>query len=524
VAEFSEPIDCASVSATSTFKIKDADTNTDVPGSFSCSGSKVTFKPTLGLVINASYAVTLTAGIKDPAGNALADAPQTWSFRVRDAAWQPTTAMDSTSRGNSVHVAISSTGDAAVTWSRTNVSNGSGNLWANRWSAANSKWGGAEPIQTDVEQSVRDAAIKADANGNFVAVWGQAQSGWGAKYQVYASRFVVGFGWSTPVQISTDATTSTIALDLAVQSNGDAAVVWIQSDPLSNDNFVGWASRFTASTSQWTTAKAFATDARSCGVALDDAGVATIAYTISTSPNTSAFTWPSASAAFGAAAALESNTSGTPSQDVSIHADAAGNVSAVWNRQAESTCKVWWNKRSASSNWGASAECLNSSSNFGTPTPVNFTTSANGRSIAVWSESDITTDKSGVECRQRLAADSGTYWGRDNSVLTELPIVGPHGLYEKTSRDAAPRVAIDFKGNALALWSKYTAGFGDSVWYNRFTYATSTPGWSGMLQLSTTDALTLDFDVASHPSGLMLTAWTEQESGGEPHVFARWMR
>ena len=78
-ATFSESV-TASVPA-SAFTL--AQGSTAVPGTVSFSGSTATFTPTAKLGTNLSYTATVTTGIKDLSGNAMAS-PFTWSFITSD--------------------------------------------------------------------------------------------------------------------------------------------------------------------------------------------------------------------------------------------------------------------------------------------------------------------------------------------------------------------------------------------------------------------------------------------------------
>lgn len=74
---FNEPIDSATLNS-QTFTLK-KDGTTAVTGSITTVGSTALFKPTDDLSIGASYTATVTSGVKDLAGNALA-AHYTWDF------------------------------------------------------------------------------------------------------------------------------------------------------------------------------------------------------------------------------------------------------------------------------------------------------------------------------------------------------------------------------------------------------------------------------------------------------------
>jgi len=76
VANFSEAVNPATCTATTFTLARGA---TAVPGTVSCVGKTATFTPTGNLTVTAAHTATLTTGIKDLAGNALA-ANATWNF------------------------------------------------------------------------------------------------------------------------------------------------------------------------------------------------------------------------------------------------------------------------------------------------------------------------------------------------------------------------------------------------------------------------------------------------------------
>ncbi|GAB4241590.1 MAG: hypothetical protein OHK0028_20130 [Deltaproteobacteria bacterium] len=78
-ATFSEPLDPSTVTAAN-FTLKDA-ANVPVAGSVTYAGSTATFAPSAALAAGTRYTATVTTGVKDAAGNALAQ-PYAWSFTV----------------------------------------------------------------------------------------------------------------------------------------------------------------------------------------------------------------------------------------------------------------------------------------------------------------------------------------------------------------------------------------------------------------------------------------------------------
>jgi len=75
-ATFSEAIDPSTITTT-TFTLTQG--ITPVPGAVTYTGSTAILNPNSNLIAGTLYTATLTTGVKDPAGNAMA-APKTWSF------------------------------------------------------------------------------------------------------------------------------------------------------------------------------------------------------------------------------------------------------------------------------------------------------------------------------------------------------------------------------------------------------------------------------------------------------------
>ncbi|TGK31010.1 hypothetical protein EHQ12_02905 [Leptospira gomenensis] len=74
---FSETVNCTTVNVTN-WTVVDGASNA-VNGSISCSGSSATFTPSSNFAYNTSYTSTIGTGVKDLAGNAMAN-PYSWSF------------------------------------------------------------------------------------------------------------------------------------------------------------------------------------------------------------------------------------------------------------------------------------------------------------------------------------------------------------------------------------------------------------------------------------------------------------
>lgn len=106
-ANFSEPVQSTTVS-TSTFTLKTG--NTNVPGSVTLSpdGKKATFSPSSLLAASTTYNATVTTGVKDLAGNALAS-NKVWSFTTAAQSDNtPPTVTSKTPADGATGVAVSS--------------------------------------------------------------------------------------------------------------------------------------------------------------------------------------------------------------------------------------------------------------------------------------------------------------------------------------------------------------------------------------------------------------------------------
>jgi len=113
IVTFSETIDPASVGANS-FVVRNS-AGTAANGTVSASGRTARFTPAPGaLVKSALYQATLTPGIRDSAGNALA-ADFTWNFTTTTDAWLSTAIAASTATPRADHTAIW-TGNEMVVW------------------------------------------------------------------------------------------------------------------------------------------------------------------------------------------------------------------------------------------------------------------------------------------------------------------------------------------------------------------------------------------------------------------------
>jgi hypothetical protein len=106
-AKFSEPMDISSISGT-TFTLKTTTGSTPVAGTvtFDNATSTATFTPSASLLGNTSYTATITTGVKDVSGNAMA-ANKVWTFTTVDVI--PPTVLSVSPPNGSTNVATGTT-------------------------------------------------------------------------------------------------------------------------------------------------------------------------------------------------------------------------------------------------------------------------------------------------------------------------------------------------------------------------------------------------------------------------------
>ncbi len=219
-ARFDENIDAATVTAESFFVI--GDDGAQIDGSITVDADRVTFTADGPLALRGLHTVTLSAEVRDLAGNPLASNYE-WNFTVRDGTWLAPEVLDVASAGEpwTPRIAVNARGDAAATWRQFG-----GTVW-DVWAARYTRGEGWAPAKR-LEESNGDAAgpeLAIDPHGNVVVVWSQFD---GTRHDVWSSRYRVGAGWTDaePLEIlAEDARFPQIATD----GVGNAVAVWEQA-------------------------------------------------------------------------------------------------------------------------------------------------------------------------------------------------------------------------------------------------------------------------------------------------------
>jgi hypothetical protein len=477
---FSAALDAATVTTTNVTLSSAAG---DQAIALSASGTQLTATPSRQLLPMTTYTLRAATGVRGSAGEQLAAAATT-SFTTRDGQWRAPALVEFDNAGDasSPQIALDASGNALAVWSQSDGTRY--NIWANRH-APGVGWGAATPIETD-NGNAQYPQIALDTSGNALAVWQQYD---GTRYNIWASRYVVGTGWGIATLIETDnagnATTPQIALD----ASGNALAVWEQYD---GTRYNIWASRYVVGTG-WGTVTLIETDngnAQYPQIALDTSGNALAVW--QQYDGTRYNIWANRYATgtgWGTAAPIEiENAGGAFYPQIAL--DASGNALAVWYQYDGARYNILANRYVVGTGWGIAT--LIETDNAGNATTPQIALDANGNALAVWEQSDGTRYNTWAN---RYVV--GTGWG--TAALIETNNAGEASFAQ---------IAFDASGNALAVWQQYD-GTRSNIWANR--YAVST-GWGTATQLELDNGSAGNSQIALDANGNALAVW-EQSDG-----------
>ena len=198
-----------------------------------------------------------------------------WANRYTPAGgWDTARLIETDDAGHAKNpqVAMDPDGNAIAVWYQSDGT--LNNIWFNRYTPAGG-WGTAGLIETSNAGSAWDPQVAVDHNGNAVVVWYQSA---GTRYNIWANRYSPASGWETARLIETKNTGDAMYPQIAIDEDGNAVVVWMQSDGTRNNI---WANRYTP-TDGWAVAGLIETDntgeAYEPQVAVDPGGKATAVW------------------------------------------------------------------------------------------------------------------------------------------------------------------------------------------------------------------------------------------------------
>ncbi len=307
----------------------------------------------------------------------------------------------------SAQVAMDSTGNAIVVWQQSEGSKY--NIWANRYDASTLSWGTAEEIESTGE-SAYSARLAIDNAGNVIAVW--RQSG-GSVVNIWANRYNgMTLSWGTPEQLDSSSAGTAYIPQIAMDRAGNAIVAWQHGD--STEDAI-WVNRYSATTRSWGTAEQITSGGESANspqVAMNSNGNGLLVWLQSDGTVDSLWSnrYNGTSSAWGTAVKIENN-SGSASYP-QIVMDGGGDAIAVW-LQSDGTVDSLWSNRydGISSAWGTAEKIENNSESGYYP---QLAMDGEGNAIAVWQQSNGAVDN----IWSNVYSTTASSWGDADTVVS----------------------------------------------------------------------------------------------------------
>ncbi len=211
---------------------------------------------------------------------------------------------------------------------------------------------------------------------------------------------------------------------------------------------------------------------------------------------------------WGSAQRISDGNPAEVAQQPQVAIDAAGNAIAVWEQSSStSASNIWANRYVAGSGWGDAAMIESGAGHAGSP---QVAVGAAGHAIAVWWQY-------GGAQRDLVSSHfvPGVGWGAEGVIETDA--VGDC---------AAPRIAVDGGGNAIAIWPRAVdaGGFNyvHSVWANRYVAGT---GWgtAGPVSGSPINDANPVPQVTFDPSGNAIAVWEQFNVSGFGEIWSAYL-
>ena len=435
----------------------------------------------------------------DPGGNATAawsqdadDMSGIWVDRCSNGEWGTPTYI---SAGWWPKIAADALGDAVVVSGVSSLSEGTSSIVASRFTPGTGWSSGVIETFSGFTSSVSSPNVEMNSAGDTIVTWIRSS---GTYMSVVASRNVFGSGWGTPVAVGSPVESRSPGIDAAIDSAGNAIVVWERIDP--SPSFV-WAARYTVGLG-WLSERSLDVGASSAGnlrIAVDAQGNAAVAWAQGLRSG-SGLWWDtySVSGGWGTTSLVEYASAGTSTPHITAYGE--GNAVAIWSQGDEERSTIWTNFYREGIGWRQATPIVTTSNIAFNPA---IGADPSGNAIAVWEQLDgfrssvrsshyrvgvgwggsvmldngstnaydpqITMDKFGnafVGWYQRNGSDYDICGDRYDT----LAGWGTPGIIGSGTKDTL-NIKADDLGNVLFVWVS-----GSTVWSDRYVLAT---GWTG---------------------------------------------
>jgi hypothetical protein len=419
------------------------------------------FGPHAQVSMGMSFQPTRPRVVLDPAGNGVAAwvqsegmTPSLWTRRyVAEAGWDGPPMKFPLMPGGvpeEPRVALDAQGHGLMVWTQTE--SGDGDIWAAQYDGQH--FGPPKRIAESSVGSATEATVGVDANGDGFAAWSGSD---GDRSRIWVNRFTAG-SWEGPQKIMTEESDQAFTPQLSVDSQGHALLSWTQSylEDQSAPLFSPWTSRFDVAMGKWRAAfeldktgeagypdgQVFGSDGHTITVwrRMEDGRI-----TIRAS-GYRGMLW-------GDSVALSTGGSSFMTVQPRVAVSPAGNGAAVWTELENQQAQIWSNRYDgAAANWLGPVK-LGSVNGSNTPSP-QIAVDPNGDGFAAWAEVHDSSREIKV---WRLSAADGFVGGVTLSTdsTPETPLSAP------------VQIAVDAKGNAIAIWDVWKDG-SYTVWASAF--------------------------------------------------------
>lgn len=413
------------------------------------------------------------------------------------AAWQGNDkTVDLTSTGQNAtvpQVAMNQTGTSVAVWLRSDGTNTLVQA-STRPPGGSSTWATANQIQTlsTAGQNASSPQVAINASGEAVAVWSRSN---GTNTIIQASVLSAGSStWTTPQDIS-DAGQNAAAPQIAIDSSGNAVVVWSRSN--GTNTIIQSKIKSAGSTSFATTGQDLSLTGQNAAIpdiAMTSSGYAVVVWRRSNGTNTiiQAVTKAASSITFGAASDL--SATGQDAATPRVEVNSGGDAVVVWVRSNGTFNLTQAATLAAGSSTWSSAETLSATTAASSEPQVGI--SSSGEANAVWT---FVSGANTVINTAKKTAGSST-WGSASTLSTT------------NQNSTTPQIFVDPAGDVVVVWS--TTNAGGNVLIESVTRAAADSSYSSIQSLSATGAgqnATVP-QVAGDPDGDAVAVW--QRSNG----------
>lgn len=423
--------------------------------------------------------------------------PSVVSGGESDQGWGTVVLLEYDDRGPAYYpqVASDGSGNAVAVWQQQDgIRN---HIWSNRY-VVGEGWGDAEMIEDEPTASAVNPRVAVDPAGNAVAVWEQVGA---VGFDIWSNWYVVDEGWGVAELVETSSLGSATDPEVAIDSSGNAVVVWVQVDLYQQSV---WSSRSSAGAG-WGISELIefddSTAAFNPDVSVDPSGNATAVWEHWGGPSMTIWSNRYVVGEGWEETALVDTETPTGSFNPEVVMDGSGNAVAVWERWDGVSLEIAANRYVAGVGWGASGY-IGAGSSVEALGPKAAADGA-GDVMVVWSQYDdgyfniwsnryvpvtgwgpaekVGLDKTDTVRYPQVGSDSSgnaiAVWeewdGAEMDIWSNRYVAGAGwGVPEMTHPDdwctaISPQVAVDRAGNAVAVWQMYD-GVRHSIWSSRY--------------------------------------------------------